>query len=245
MTVYIGTSGYSVYMTKHTSLFPKGNYNFLNRYASMFNAVEINNTFYSLPSAKSVDTWIKYNKKLMYSFKVNRYYRSFVINNPSRARKSFMLQYKALNRLSKSSVFLLQFSEKTEATQQLIDNILKSIPTRKIKLVIEGRHPSWTSDDILDRLVKERLPLVILPKNYIFNMDVDKVINSMKHMEVVYIRFHGYGKHMNYTNAYLKMWSKKVKKIAKDKVNVFCFFNNDEELYAPYNGLYLKRQLIK
>jgi len=235
MHLYIGTSGY--YFKHWKKRFYKTN-KFLNEYSQYFNSVEINNTFYRLPSKTSVGYWQEYNFK--YSFKISRYFRSFIKNDVPKARTSWKMQYKSLGTLAKKSTFILQFDSNTVASIKLINNIRKCI-TRKIKLVIEGRHESWTSDLILQKLTKEKIPLVVLPENAIFNMDFMKVLKYSIKTKIVYIRFHGlkkYGK--KYSLKYLKYWANIIKKLLKRNIEVYCYFNNDEKAYAPINALELK-----
>lgn len=231
--IYIGTSGYEIYKKFHSKLFPKGNYDFLSRYQQYFNSLEINYTFYRLPKKKSVNNWQRYD--LMYSFKISRYYRSLVINNPAKASKAFEKLYASLGDLADDSVFLLQFSENTVASTQLIKNITESIPDY-VRFVIEGRNSSWSEDDILDLLVELNIPLVILPKNFIFKMDVEHVLDKMSKLDIIYIRFHGTGKNYNYSDQYLEKWKGVVEKLSKGR-DIFVYFNNDQEGYAPFNAL--------
>jgi uncharacterized protein YecE (DUF72 family) len=57
-TIYIGTSGFS-YREWNGSFYPIGikSVEMLRFYASQFNAVELNNTFYQLPSPESLNSW--------------------------------------------------------------------------------------------------------------------------------------------------------------------------------------------
>lgn len=73
--IYVGTSGWS-YEGWKGSFYPKniGSSEFLEIYADSFKATELNNSFYSLPSKSSVDTWRKNTpKNFLFSIKASRY----------------------------------------------------------------------------------------------------------------------------------------------------------------------------
>jgi uncharacterized protein YecE (DUF72 family) len=72
MVVYIGTAGYHYDLWKNN--FYNNKKNQLEHYLEHFNSVEINNTYYRLPSKDTCIKWkdqIK-NKNFIYSVKVNR-----------------------------------------------------------------------------------------------------------------------------------------------------------------------------
>lgn len=72
--IYIGTSGFS-YREWIGKFYPKGmkNSELLSYYTSHFNAVEINSTFYKLPSSSMIESWKEcVSKDFRFSAKVSQ-----------------------------------------------------------------------------------------------------------------------------------------------------------------------------
>ncbi|STY29640.1 Protein of uncharacterised function DUF72 [Legionella wadsworthii] len=74
--IHIGTSGWQ-YSHWYGSFYPK-NINFhkqlITFYAQKFQTVELNTSFYHVPSEKTIEEWIKATPQdFIFSYKVNRY----------------------------------------------------------------------------------------------------------------------------------------------------------------------------
>jgi uncharacterized protein YecE (DUF72 family) len=66
--------------------------------------------------------------------------------------------------------------------------------------------------------------------------------------DFVYLRLHGpteFKYQGSYSNAALKKWAKQSLSWQKEKKDVFIYFDNDQEAYAVFNALTLKKLVGK
>lgn len=241
MSFFIGTSGYSFSHWKGKFYKSKNPKDFLSEYSQYFDTVEVNNTFYKTPTEKSIQNWKSYN--LNYAFKVHRYFRNLLYSDADipELKESWNIEYTLLKNICQ--VFILQFDDRKPARIDVIERLRKTIP-KNVRIVIEGRNDTWTSNEILAKLVEVGIPLVLLPRNPIAWLDNEKILKYMKNLDFVYIRFHGpklYSGH--YSDEELKRWKRIIKSLLKQKKDVYCFFNNDENAAAPNDALRLKNMI--
>jgi uncharacterized protein YecE (DUF72 family) len=152
MRTLVGTSGYS-YPAWKGRFYPKDlpAKRFLQFYASRFSTVEINNTFYRMPSAKLVQTWAD---EVPDGF-------TFAIKAPQR-----ITHYKRLKECEDTLAALLGAVELLAEKQgpilfQLPPNLKKDVPRlqaflaampKRCRAAFEFRHASWLADDTYETL---------------------------------------------------------------------------------------------
>ena len=241
MSLFLGTSGYSFDHWKDKFYKTKNSKNFLSEYSQHFKSVEVNNTFYKTPTENSIENWKSYN--LNYTFKVHRYFRNLLYSDADiqELKESWNIEYILLKDLCE--VFVLQFDDRRSANIDAIERLRKTV-SKKARIVIEGRNDTWTQDDVLEKLVEVGISLVILPRNAIAWLNNEKILKYMRQLDFVYIRFHGpklYAGH--YSDEELKRWKKIIKSLLKQKKDVYCFFNNDENAAAPEDALRLQNMM--
>lgn len=108
-------------------------------------------------------------------------------------------------------------------------------------LAVEFRHKSWMADDVFEYLSGNSLTYCaviepLLPPR----MDVTNP-------ELVYIRFHGYGKkpwwNYEFNEEEIKKWAISIKKVVKKAEKIGIYFNNHFSGYAAKNALMMMREL--
>lgn len=247
MSLYIGTSGY-MYLHWKGKFYPKDLSidKYFEYYITKFNTVEINNTFYVNPKLDTYKNWKKRatNKNFKYSIKVNKYITHIKrLRDPKDSWKKFYHRAKYLG--STLDVFLFQFPNNFLVNLKKLEVICKLLKNNRA--AFEFRNESWYIPEMYELLRKYNIALVFQPKTKLKHIS-DKYFDpkNIKTNDItanyVYIRFHGpeeFGG--SYGTQYLRQWAKFINKCIKFKLNVYVYFNNDIDAYAPYNAIELQR----
>ena len=103
----------------------------------------------------------------------------------------------------------------------------------------EFRHASWFVEPVYDLLRSHGAALVI--------GDRPEVKEFQRHeftTDWTFVRFHygSRGRRGNYSERELEEWARRFEKWRRD-VDVLAYFNNDWEVFAVRNALWLKRRL--
>lgn len=233
--IHIGTSGYQYDHWKgdfYPEDIPKKDW--FDHYAKHFDTVEINNSFYRMPAAKTFDKWRSAAPKdFFYAIKYSRYgtHRK-KLKDPQDHIDYFMERADHLK--SKLGPVLVQLPPNWHKNPERLEEFLKAAPKRH-RWAVEMRHPDWLSEDIYEILRKYNSALVI----HDMIPDHPREITA----DWVYLRFHGKNYGGSYTNKQLNDVAARIKDHTKKNREVFVYFNNDAEGYAVKNALSLKDKL--
>jgi uncharacterized protein YecE (DUF72 family) len=204
------------------------------------NCLEINSTFYKLPSIKSID---KYNilsnegthKGLIYSIKVSR-----LITHMKRlkdCKKEFSKFWNTVKKLENLKVLLFQFPPSfkyNDINMKRLEKLTylptKNISGKKINIVFEFRNNSWFKKDV-ERLFKDRkwvLGGTLIKKKkgqyWMGNMP-DGLHLPEKTTNCTYLRIHGgRGYRGGYDTKQLQNIKRSV--LAKKTTTNYIIFNN-------------------
>jgi uncharacterized protein YecE (DUF72 family) len=109
---------------------------------------------------------------------------------------------------------------------------------RDLRHAIEFRHESWFAEDVLRLLRSHNIALVIADRPDL-RFQTDDVT-----ADFVFLRFHhgSRGRRGNYSRAELEGWAERIRRRASGG-DVFAYFNNDWEGFAPANASALARML--
>ncbi len=113
---------------------------------------------------------------------------------------------------------------------------LEQLP--KGRHAFEFRHESWFVPDVYGLLRRHRAALVI-------GDDPERPFQTQElTASWTYIRFHrgNRGRRGNYSKSELEEWRRRIAAWRAD-VEVYAYFNNDWEAFAPRNALWLKEHL--
>ncbi len=239
---WIGCSGYS-YDDWVGRFYPEGmdKQMFFEYYAQKFNTVEINSTFYQLPSRTTVLHWA--NRAPDYFRFSIKFYREITherkLFHIAPVLEKFYASLKPLITKNKIAVFLIQLPASFGKNLPKLEKFLNELP-QGFKYAIEFRHHSWLTDDTFELLERYGVSYVIVDEPHL--PPIIKITASF-----TYIRFHGRGRKVWYFYKYseeeLKPWVKKIKELETQVNEVFIYFNNHFRAFAPRNAMQLAQLL--
>jgi len=236
--VRVGCSGWNYRAWKDRFYAGAPAHEWLERYAQAFDTVEVNNTFYRLPSPAAVEGWIERSTPgFTFAVKASRYLTHVKrLREPKGGVDRFWERIEPLAKASKLGPVLWQLPENFKRDDARLRNALSRLsPARHC---FEFRHPSWFADDVYELLRGAGVALVIgdHPQRpfQAYEMTTDWT----------YIRFHGgrRGRRGNYSKRELETWKRRIA-VWRSEVEVFAYFNNDWEGFALDNARWLKQHL--
>ncbi len=237
--IHIGTSGWS-YPHWQGIFYPENvkSKERLEYFSRFFETVEINNSFYQLPGAKTFSSWKKKTgDNFLFSVKANRFITHIKrLKNVKTAWKKLFSRAEKLE--EKLGPILLQFPSSFRCDDKnfkRLKNFLNYL-SRDLKVAFEFRHQSWHCRKVENLLIRNKKAQVIAYSSEYPN----KELITAPYM---YIRMHGPGKlfSSDYNSNELKKLSTKIKKWPADEV--FVYFNNDYKGHALKNARFLKEEL--
>jgi len=235
---YIGTSGWH-YDHWQDRFYPKTltKAKWLEFYASHFTTVELNNTFYRLPSETAFTTWYDSSSpNFTFAVKVSRFITHIKrLKNSQEAVENFITRAKILS--DKLGPLLYQLPPNMHRNDQVLESFLSILP-QDIRHVFEFRHQSWLEDKVFEILHKHNMGFCV------FDMP-DVSCPLVATADFAYIRFHGStGLYFScYSDEELADWAKRLTNLAQNLKAIYIYFNNDAEAYAVRNAMTLRRYL--
>jgi uncharacterized protein YecE (DUF72 family) len=229
--VYIGTSGWS-YKSWDKEFYPKeiAKSEQFEFYATQFPTVEINNTFYRLPTLKAVRGWRdKAPPGFVYAVKGSRFITHMKkLTKLDGAVRKYFDRIKALKK--RTGVVLWQLPPILKKDAKRLGNFLKILP-KGYRYAVEFRDASWLDEEIFAILRKYHAAHVSVSSN---GMPMDLTVTT----DFLYIRFHGLegGAAHDYTASELEPWAEHIRKHSKEGKTVYAYFNNDINVRAPENA---------
>jgi uncharacterized protein YecE (DUF72 family) len=239
--VYIGTSGWA-YKEWQKHFYPgdvpvKRQFQF---YTTQFPTVEINATFYRLPTLRMVRGWRdKAPPGFVFAVKGSRFITHILkISAASRGLRKYFSRIKPLEK--RIGPVLWQLPPFMKKSPERLERFLKILP-KSYCHAVEFRHESWYEDDEAFEVLRKygaahvNLSSLRMPMNQTVTADF------------VYIRFHGLkdGARHDYTRAELELWANFIRKQARAGQNVYAYFNNDLNVHAPDNAKMLMQMIGK
>ncbi len=234
--VHIGTCGYQ-YDHWVNNFYPADlpKTEWFGYYSERFSTVEINNTFYNLPSASTFEKWYKAAPSgFCYALKFSRYGTHMKkLKDPQDTIDNFLSAAAPLRETM--GPILVQLPPNWTANPTRLDNFLGA--ARKGRYVVEFRHSSWLKDSVFAILEKNRAALCIH----------DMVDNhpDLATTGWVYYRFHGKNYGGNYSHQKLSALTDRIVDHIRAGRDAYVYFNNDLDGHAVANAADLKRFVDK
>jgi uncharacterized protein YecE (DUF72 family) len=238
--IHIGCSGWNYASWKHEFYGGLPARLWLKHYAEHFDTVEVNNTFYRLPSSDAVANWERtVQPGFIFTIKASRYLTHIKrLTDVGTGLQRFYERLEPLLGSPKMGPILWQLPPNFQRDDDRLARALAALP-REQRHCFEFRHPSWFVEEVYDLLRAHDVALVI--------GDRPEVKEFQAHVfttDWTLVRFHygSRGRRGNYSEAELEGWAQRFENWSPE-VEIFAYFNNDWEVFAVRNALWLKRRL--
>jgi uncharacterized protein YecE (DUF72 family) len=237
--VRIGCSGWN-YGHWRERVYPKGlpPRLWLRHYASLFDTVEVNNTFYRLPTRSAVAGWVGESPPgFLFAVKASRYLTHIKrLTDLGPGVERFYERLEPLVCSPKMGPILWQLPQTFHRDDERLASALATLPAGRH--CFEFRHPSWFTTDVYDLLRAHGAALVIgdNPSRPFQTLEITA--------EWTFVRFHygRRGRNGNYSERELEEWASRFESW-RERIDVFAYFNNDWEGHAVRNGAWLRARL--
>lgn len=242
--VLIGTSGYS-YNDWLGNFYPQfcSPKDFLRFYASVFKTVEIDATFYKIPTAETVKKWRQCTpEEFVFAAKFPQIvtHEGDIASRLSAARAFIDIMQ---NLETKLGPLLLQFpySFKPDEHQDILTALVEAMP-EKIKISVEVRNKKWLSDSFYRLLADKKIALCLIDHPW-----MPRRTEFTSHF--AYIRFLGDHKKIESDYSYerlerteeLQWWKDLIEEFSRSRGEVYAYFNNHYSGHSPTTA----RRLLK
>ena len=259
--IFVGTAGWS-YPDWKGIFYPKRKprgFTELTYYATYFDTVEINSTFYRIPTSSTVEKWVSaISNKARFQFNVKLWQHFTHTENVNISKAEVLAFTDSLTPLFSSKHFgalLIQFPWRFKYNQQNADYVARLLTALEpVASVVEFRHGSWASSETFDLLREHNSGFV--------NIDQPLISDSIApsaHLigDIGYIRFHGRNEanwfnenagrdaryDYLYSNTEIKPWIESIDSITKNANKTFVIFNNHFKGQAVINSLQLLNKM--
>ena len=211
MNILIGTSGYD-YPEWKGVFYPEDlkRKDFLSYYATQFNALELNNTFYNMPTADRMQSFYERSEgRLSFSVKANRLLTHEVGADWRKEAKIFQTAVSPLLEKDRLCTVLFQFPQSFHYTKDNRIYLASLIEEFKgFPVVIEFRHVEWVKESVFAGLEERGAGIAYcdMPDlKYLPNMVVDcpkeRIQTTPTPSQIFYLRLHGRNADAWYSNS--------------------------------------------
>jgi uncharacterized protein YecE (DUF72 family) len=218
---------------------------FLEHYAKHFNSIELNATFYKIPTKSQTAAWAK---KVGPHFRFCPKFSQSIthIRRLKNAAESTDRFIEGISGFGKNlgPLFLMPHPGMGPKTLEAVESFLESLP-KELQVFVELRHPEWFSDQESFRQINK-----ILEKHKAGTVITDAsgrrdCVHMGLTLPETFIRFVGNGLHpSDYTR--IDQWVQRIrqwKELGIEKV--YFFMHQHEELHSPELCKYVITQLNK
>ena len=234
--VRIGTSGWHYDHWKGPFYPPKSRgEDMLQYYCQQLDTVEVNNSFYRLPTASAVKGWVQQTPdEFLFAVKASRYItHNRKLKEPKQSAARFLKVADGFGK--KLGPILFQFPSSWRVNRERLRDFLAAVGKNR-RLVFEFRNPTWHVEEIYRTLQEFNAAFCIF--------EIGGVRSPVKvTADFVYVRLHGPGRAYQgrYAAAALRKWAGQIEAWSREGRDVFFFFDNDQDGFAALNAVELRR----
>lgn len=233
--ILIGTSGWS-YAHWHGPFYPADlpQDRRLKYYAQNFQSVEVNSTFYRLPTQETLRRWRdSVPPDFVFAIKASRYITH--IKKLSEPAKSLSALFERISLLEgQLGPILFQLPPRWRFDRQRLATFLEAL-SGEFRYAFEFRDPSWLNAYSLALLSQHNAAFCIYELDGFLS---PKEITA----DFIYARLHGPDgpSQGSYDSRTLSSWAEAFTTWSAQERSIYCYFDNDQGGYAVHNALYLK-----
>ena len=238
--IRIGTSGYH-YKHWQGPFYPTRipASQMLQHYANHFDTVELNNSFYRLPTEAAFDDWRETTPSgFVFAVKASRFLtHNKKLKDPHLALANFLPRVEHLG--TKLGPILFQLPPHWRVSCERLKVLLEVLPS-EFRYVFELRDRTWITPAIEKLLAKFHAAFCIYElAGYHSPMTVTT--------DFAYVRLHGpgAGKYQgSYDEIRLSQWHRQIEDWSRELKAVYVYFDNDQSGFAAQNALTLRKMIF-
>lgn len=237
--IHIGTSGWA-YDHWKGRFFPEriGSDAMLAEYARHFDCVELNSTFYRMPSADTLRRWADtVPGSFRFAVKASRYITHIKkLKDSPDTLATFLERVRGLG--DRLGPILFQLPPRFRFNRQRLETLLEVFPD-DLACAFEFRDESWFADAALALLDQHGAALCH------YDLGGRRAPTTAFTGRFGYLRLHGpeQAYEGRYSDAALDEWARTLHAWTAEGHDVWCFFDNDAEAHAPSDALRLRERL--
>lgn len=237
-TIRIGTSGWR-YAHWKGPFYPEdtADDDLLPFYAERLRSVEINRSFYSLPSADAVQRWVDRTPAgFVFAFKASRYLTHMKkLKDAEEPLRNVLESARGLG--AKLGPILFQLPPHWHQNAGRLAALLELLP-HDLRFAVELRDESWLDGEVYGLLEEHGVAFCIY--------ELAGFLSPRKvTADFVYLRLHGPGDAYkgSYDAQSLAGWAGSISTWSRQGRDVYCYFDNDQAGYAATNAVQLQAML--
>lgn len=271
-SILIGTSGYDYPEWKGVFYPPEvKRTDFLSYYATQFNAVELNNTFYNMPTAERLLSFYeRSNGQLEFSIKANRLLTHEISPLWNTAADDFKQALIPLLEKDKLCAVLFQFPQSFHYTNDNRIYLAKVIAAFEgFPVIIEFRHREWIRESVFEGMIQRKVSMAFCDMPELKYLPAAQVVSTGSTTDAsaasvfigpnAYIRMHGRNADAwysagpqangsarydyNYSKEELEKFVPVIQAAVKEGRKAQIFFNNHPKGNGAENAKQLKKLL--
>ncbi len=229
---YIGTSGWN-YRHWKGPFYPPGlrATELLPFYRERFSTVEINNSFYILPTADTFAAWRRTaGEDFCFAVKASRFITHMKkLKEPEEPIARLLGRVEALG--PTLGPILFQLPPRWRYNRERFEHFLAALPSSH-RFAIEFREASWWHDEVYTLLRRANVAFCIFD---LAGRQSPPIVTA----DFVYVRLHGpEGAYQGrYGSDRLSHWLRRFREWSEGRRDLYCYFDNDQNGYAPHDAL--------
>jgi uncharacterized protein YecE (DUF72 family) len=240
LEIRIGTSGYHY---KHLlgTFYPEKTpaSRMLAYYAQHFDTLELNNSFYRLPTEAAFKSWRDATpENFVFAVKASRFItHNKKLKDPENALDNILARAAHLGK--KLGPVLFQLPPRWKVNVSRLEALLEILP-RELRYVFEFRETSWMTAEVYRLL-----------RRYNAGFCIYQLAGYQSPLEVTadftYVRLHGpdAGKYQgSYSDAVLRQWAERIDQWTTRLRAIYIYFDNDQAGYAAHNAMTLRKMVL-
>jgi uncharacterized protein YecE (DUF72 family) len=204
-------------------------------YLRHFDAVEINNSFYRLPTIEAFTSWREQTPpNFCFAVKASRFItHNKKLKDPENALENLLPRAEVLE--PKLGPILFQLPPSWKCNVERLDAMLDLLPKHH-RYAFEFREQSWICDAVLTTLRRHNAAFCIY-----------ELAGFHSPLEITadwtYVRLHGPGGRYqgSYSDEKLGEWAQRIQQWRRELRSIHVYFDNDQAGYAAHNALTLKK----
>jgi uncharacterized protein YecE (DUF72 family) len=231
--LFVGTSGFA-YKEWRPEFYPADlkAAEMLSFFSRRFNSVEINNTFYKMPTEKVLTQWVEQTpEEFRFTLKAPQRITHFSrLKNVDENLDFFVRTAHTMD--ARLGCILFQLPPTLKYDKDLLDSFLALLPGQPFRFAMEFRHDSWS--EAQDQLRANNVAWCVA------DTDEKKAPMVQTSEAFIYLRLRG----LNYTDGDLQTWAMETSAVLEKGSDAYVYFKHEDDPSGVRYGLRF-RELIE